>query len=196
MQMLAPTDSMDRIDHARGRLAVLSSHLLGAGMEGADLLSSPLLCVRCCTCTTLVSCRRGQRRPRVPPPPGACTPVIPLISGLYMQGGVCIEPGFFAVHQDFVVCGVAHFLDVAGKLVFDDRLHVLLRRSETGLMVNTPKLMAPYTSQPVAVPEDCRSMFITFSKGNALHREDIVQYFRQQAMHTSLKEIAQCSSSG
>ncbi|KAI4962644.1 hypothetical protein ZWY2020_028379, partial [Hordeum vulgare] len=51
--------------------------------------------------------------------------------------------------------------------------------SETGLMVNPPELMAPYTSQPVAVPENCRAMFITFSKENALQREEIFQYFRQ-----------------
>ncbi|KAF7040201.1 hypothetical protein CFC21_050117 [Triticum aestivum] len=108
-------------------------------------------------------------------------PSIPLISALCMQGAVHIEPSFFAFHQDLVVRGVAHFLDGAGKFVFDDRLHVLLRRSETGLMmVNPPELMAPYTSQPVAVPEDCRSMFITFSKGNALHREEIFEYFRQK----------------
>ncbi|XP_073351819.1 uncharacterized protein [Aegilops tauschii subsp. strangulata] len=107
-------------------------------------------------------------------------PPIPLISALCMQGGVHIEPGFFAFHQDLVVHGVAHFLDGAGKFVFDDRLHALLRRSETGLIVNPPELMAPYTSQPVVVPEDCRSMFITFSKGNALHHEEIFEYFRQK----------------
>ena len=106
-------------------------------------------------------------------------PPIPLISALCMQGGVRIEPAFFTIHQDLIVHGVAHFLDGAGKFVFDDRLHALLRRSETGLIVNPPELMAPYTSQPVAVPEDCRSMFITFSKGNALHREEIFEYFRQ-----------------
>ncbi|XP_048547293.1 uncharacterized protein LOC125526696 [Triticum urartu] len=107
-------------------------------------------------------------------------PPIPLISALCMQGGFHIELSFFAFHQDLVVRGVAHYLDGAGKFVFDDRLHALLRRSETGLIVNPPELMAPYTSQPVAMPEDCRSMFITFSKGNALHREEIFEYFRQK----------------
>ncbi|VAH85235.1 unnamed protein product [Triticum turgidum subsp. durum] len=119
----------------------------------------------------VLECLRHQE-PALPP--------IPLISALCMQGGVCIEPGFFAFHQDLVVCGATHFLDGAGKFVFDDRLHVLLRRSETGLIVNPPELMAPYTSQPVSVPEDCRSMFITFSKGNALHREEIFEYFRKK----------------
>ena len=105
-------------------------------------------------------------------------PPIPIISALCMQGGVHIETGFFAFHQDLVVRGVAHFLDGAGKFVFDDRLHVLLRKSETGLVGNPPELMAPYT-QPVAVPEDCRSMFITFSKDMHLHREEIFDYFRE-----------------
>ncbi|VAH85231.1 unnamed protein product [Triticum turgidum subsp. durum] len=115
----------------------------------------------------VLECLRHQK-PALPP--------IPIISALYMQGGVHIEPGFFTFHQDLVVRGVTHFLDGADKFVFDDRLHVLLRRSETGLIVNPPELMAPYTSQPVAVSEDCHSMFITFSKGNALHREEIFEY--------------------
>ncbi|EMS62538.1 hypothetical protein TRIUR3_13423 [Triticum urartu] len=73
-------------------------------------------------------------------------PPIPLISTLCIHGGVYIEPGFFSFHQDLVVRGVAHFLEGAGKLVFDDRLNVLLRRSETGLVGNPPELMAPYSS--------------------------------------------------
>ncbi|XBI32493.1 hypothetical protein VPH35_055936 [Triticum aestivum] len=106
---------------------------------------------------TVLKCFRHQL-PMLPP--------IPLISALCMQGGVCIDPGFFAFHQDLVVRSVPHFLDGAGKFVFDDRLHVLLRKSETGL--------------PVAVPEDCRSMFITFSKGMPPHREEIFEYFREK----------------
>ncbi|XBI32495.1 hypothetical protein VPH35_055938 [Triticum aestivum] len=107
-------------------------------------------------------------------------PHIPIISALCMQGGVHIELGFFTFHQDLVIRGVAHFLDGVGKFVFDDRMHALLQRSETGLILHPPELTAPYTSQLVAVPEDCRSMFITFSKGNAIHREEIFEYFRQR----------------
>ncbi|KAI4964475.1 hypothetical protein ZWY2020_005685 [Hordeum vulgare] len=66
------------------------------------------------------------------------------------------------------------------KLLFNDRLNVLLRRSETGLVGNLPELMAPYCPLPVAVPEDCRSMFITFSKDMHLHREEIFDYFREK----------------
>ena len=111
--------------------------------------------------------------------PTPLLPPIPLISTLCMHGGVCIEPDFFAVHQDLVVRGIAHFLNGAGKFVFDDRLNVLLRKYETGLVGNPPELMAPYNPLPMAVSEDCRSMFITFSKGMPLHREEIFEYFRE-----------------
>ncbi|KAF7076737.1 hypothetical protein CFC21_081349 [Triticum aestivum] len=107
-------------------------------------------------------------------------PPIPLISTLCIHGGVYIEPGFFSFHQDLVVHGVAHFLEGAGKLVFNDRLNVLLRRSETGLVGNPPELMAPYSPLPMAVPEDCRSMFVTFSKTKPLHREEVFDYFREK----------------
>uniref|UniRef100_A0ACD5T7I6 Uncharacterized protein n=1 Tax=Avena sativa TaxID=4498 RepID=A0ACD5T7I6_AVESA len=108
----------------------------------------------------------------------AMLPAIPLISVLCQDGNV--DPRFFAFHQDLVVRGVAEILDGVGKLIFDDRLHVLLRRYQTGLVGNPPELMAPYRSEPVAVPEDCRSMFITFSKGMPIDREEIFDYFRQK----------------
>nr|CDM81599.1 unnamed protein product [Triticum aestivum] len=117
-------------------------------------------------------------------------PHIPIISALCMQGGVHIELGFFTFHQDLVIRGVAHFLDGVGKFVFDDRMHALLQRSETGLILHPPELTAPYTSQLVAVPEDCRSMFITFSKGNAIHREEIFEYFRHLFIHIDLLRSA------
>jgi hypothetical protein len=104
-------------------------------------------------------------------------PAIPLISALCQDGNV--DPRFFAFHQDLVVRGVADILDGVGKLIFDDRLHVLLRKYQTGLVGNQPELMVPYSSEPVAVPEDCRSMFITFSKGMPIDREEIFEYFRQ-----------------
>ncbi|KQJ95672.1 hypothetical protein BRADI_3g18480v3 [Brachypodium distachyon] len=98
-------------------------------------------------------------------------PAIPLISTLCQDGD--INPCFFTFHQDLVVRGVADFLDGVGKLIFNDRLHLMLRRYETGLVGNPLELMAPYDSQHVAVHEDCRSMFITFSKGMPIEREEI-----------------------
>ncbi|VAH85230.1 unnamed protein product [Triticum turgidum subsp. durum] len=61
-------------------------------------------------------------------------PPIPLISALCMQGGVCIDPGFFAFHQDLVVRSVPHFLDGAGKKWGDFVVRVLMEKTKGGLM--------------------------------------------------------------
>ncbi|KAG8076404.1 hypothetical protein GUJ93_ZPchr0006g43698 [Zizania palustris] len=109
--------------------------------------------------------------------PAPVVPAIPLISALCQDGDV--DPRFFAFHQDLVVRGVADILDGVGVLIFDEHLKVMLRRYETGLVGNPPELAAPYNCRPVAVPEDCRSMFITFSRGAPMEREEIFDYFRQ-----------------
>ncbi|KAF7087503.1 hypothetical protein CFC21_090687 [Triticum aestivum] len=105
-------------------------------------------------------------------------PPIPLISMLCMQGGVYIEHGFLAFHQDLLVRGVAHFLDGAGKLYFNDRLNVLLRRYETGLVGNPPELMelklvfrwwCRRTAAPCSSPSPSH-----------FHREEIFDYFREK----------------
>uniref|UniRef100_A0ACD5V2J3 Uncharacterized protein n=1 Tax=Avena sativa TaxID=4498 RepID=A0ACD5V2J3_AVESA len=124
----------------------------------------------------------------------AMLPAIPLISALCQDDN--IDPRFFAFHQDLVVRGVAEILDGVGKLIFDDRLHVLLRRYQTGLVGNPPELMAPYSSEPVAVPEDCRSMFITFSKGMPIDREEIFQYFRQKWGDCVVRVLMEKTSGG
>jgi hypothetical protein len=109
--------------------------------------------------------------------PEPVVPAIPLISALCQDGDV--DPRFFAFHQDLVVRGVADILDGVGSLIFDDHLNKMLRRYQTGLVGNPPELMATYSCLPVAVPEDCRSMFITFSRGAPIDREEIFDYFRQ-----------------
>ncbi|KAJ1258842.1 hypothetical protein BS78_10G106300 [Paspalum vaginatum] len=106
-------------------------------------------------------------------------PPIPLISALY-QGSGMDDPAFFAFNQDLVVRGVADILDGIGALIFSDRLYLLMRRFQTGLVGHFPELDAPYASLPVTVPEDCRSMFITFSKGQPVERDEIFNYFRQK----------------
>ncbi|CAM0948424.1 unnamed protein product [Alopecurus aequalis] len=121
-------------------------------------------------------------------------PPVPLISALCEH--VNIDPGFFAFHQDLVVRGVAEVLDGVGKLIFDDRLHVLLRRYHTGLVGNPPELMAPYNPEPVAVPEDCRSMFITFSKGLPIDREEIFEYFRHKWADCVVRVLMEKTSGG
>uniref|UniRef100_A0A0D9YCA2 RRM domain-containing protein n=1 Tax=Oryza glumipatula TaxID=40148 RepID=A0A0D9YCA2_9ORYZ len=110
--------------------------------------------------------------------PEPVVPAIPLISALCQDGDV--DPRFFAFHQDLVVRGVADILDGVGSLIFDDHLNKMLRRYQTGLVGNPPELMATYSCLPVAVPEDCRSMFITFSRGAPIDREEIFDYFRQK----------------
>ena len=98
-------------------------------------------------------------------------PPIPFISALCQCHDGGIDTAFLAFNQDLVVRGVADILDGVGALIFDDRL---LRRYQTGLVG------LPYTCSPVTVPEDCRSMFVTFSKGQPpVDREEIFDYFRQ-----------------
>jgi hypothetical protein len=98
----------------------------------------------------------------------AVLPPIPFISALCQCHHGGIDTAFLAFNQDLVVRGVADILDGVGALIFDDRLY---RLSE---------LEAPYTCRPVTVPEDCRSMFVTFSKGQpAVDRQEIFDYFRQ-----------------
>ncbi|PUZ66937.1 hypothetical protein GQ55_3G389400 [Panicum hallii var. hallii] len=106
-------------------------------------------------------------------------PPTPLISALCQDGGG-IDPGSFAFNQDLIVRGVAEILDGVGTLIFDDRLYRLYRRHQTGLLGRHPELEEPYVSLPVTVPEDCRSMFITFSRGQSVERDEIFDYFRHK----------------
>jgi hypothetical protein len=104
-------------------------------------------------------------------------PPIPFISALCQCHDGGIDTAF---NQDLVVRGVADILDGVGALIFDDRLYRLLRRYQTGLVGRLSELEAPYTCRPVTLPEDCRSMFVTFSKGQpAVDRQEIFDYFRQ-----------------
>ncbi|RLM79834.1 hypothetical protein C2845_PM12G00430 [Panicum miliaceum] len=108
-------------------------------------------------------------------------PPIPFISALCQDGGIGeVDAAFLAFNQDLVVRGVADILDGAGALIFDDHLYRLLHRYQTGLVGRLRELEAPYTCRPVTVPEDCRSMFVTFSKGQPIEREEIFDYFRQK----------------
>lgn len=106
-------------------------------------------------------------------------PPTPLMSALCQDNG--IDPAAFAYRQDILVHGVADILDgIGNQLIFSDRLYYLLRRHQTGLLGRNMELEAPYTGcRPVVVPEDCRSMFITFSRNQAVERDEIFDYFRQ-----------------
>ncbi|KAK3145012.1 hypothetical protein QOZ80_4AG0321350 [Eleusine coracana subsp. coracana] len=86
--------------------------------------------------------------------------------------------------------GVAEVLHGVGALVFDDRLHALVQRYEEEGGARLPsELAAPYlrlygTSAALAAAaqieeEDGRSLFITFSKGFPLTREEIIGFFTE-----------------
>ncbi|XP_072151397.1 uncharacterized protein [Setaria viridis] len=84
--------------------------------------------------------------------------------------------------------GVAEVLGGVGTLVFDDRLRAILRRYEEdgGDGALPAELAAPYRLRggaPVraaALEEDGRSLFITFSKGFPLTREEVEEFFTER----------------
>lgn len=121
----------------------------------------------------VISCLRVRNLPAGPP--------TPLLSALCLDGRLD-NPRFFAVNQDLIAGGVTDLLDGVCTLIFDDRLYHLLRRHQTGLVGRNQELEAPYASVVVTVPEDCRSMFITFSLGQAVERDEIFGYFREYVL--------------
>lgn len=85
--------------------------------------------------------------------------------------------------------GVAEVLGGVGALVFDDRLHAILRRWYDGGGALPGELAAPYRRCVAAEEvqeEDGRSLFITFSKGFPLTRVEIEEFFTEYVA-TSLK---------
>ncbi|KAL6650559.1 hypothetical protein ACP70R_009487 [Stipagrostis hirtigluma subsp. patula] len=79
-------------------------------------------------------------------------------------------------------------LDGVGAIVFDDRLYALMRRHEEeggGGGALPAELAAPYrrgsaSAVPVPENEDGLSLFITFSKGFPLTREEINEFFTER----------------
>ncbi|CAN6227753.1 unnamed protein product [Urochloa humidicola] len=80
--------------------------------------------------------------------------------------------------------GVAEVLGGVGALVFDDRLHAILRRHEEGGGGGgalPEELAAPNRLRAAAAPEEeGRSLFITFSKGYPLTREEVEEFFTER----------------
>ncbi|XP_073002612.1 uncharacterized protein [Typha latifolia] len=118
---------------------------------------------------------------------------IPILSSLVSEN---IDLCFFDFHKDVVVRGLAQVLDGVGALIFDDKLQKLFRSHEAtvraaeeearkrGSRANLPRLppelAKTYNPRLVSASEDCRSMFITFSKGFPVGREEIVEYFTEK----------------
>lgn len=86
--------------------------------------------------------------------------------------------------------GVADVLGGVGALVFDDRLHAILRRYEAGGRDGgalPEELAAPYRRRVAAEvqEEDGRSLFITFSKGFPLTRVEVEEFFTEYVATTT-----------
>jgi hypothetical protein len=103
--------------------------------------------------------------------------------------------------------GVAEVLGGVGALVFDDRLHALMRRHDEdggagGGAVLPAELATPCcrrircdTTSPAEAQdqeeeEDDRSLFITFSKGFPLTREEIIGFFTEYVASSSLEAVS------
>ncbi|CAL4892514.1 unnamed protein product [Urochloa decumbens] len=109
-------------------------------------------------------------------------PPMPLISALGQEGGGVDLVGTFAYDPGFIVRALAGVLDgPVAKLVFDDRLYRAFDRHQTGLLGRHTEIELPYvTPPPPNVPEDFRSMFITFSRGQSVERDEVFNYFRHK----------------
>ncbi|OEL20808.1 hypothetical protein BAE44_0018173 [Dichanthelium oligosanthes] len=104
--------------------------------------------------------------------------------------------------------GVAEVLGGVGALVFDDRLHAILRRYEEdgGDGAALPaELAAPYRLMRVASAraaaaeeeeEDGRSLFITFSKGFPLTRGEVEVFFTERWGDCITKVMMEKTSAG
>ncbi|KAF8666465.1 hypothetical protein HU200_053576 [Digitaria exilis] len=99
-------------------------------------------------------------------------PPTPLMSALCQDNG--IDPAAFAYRQDLLVHGVADILDgIGNQLIFSDR-------STTCCAATRPASLAATWSLRLPTLADCRSMFITFSRNQAVERDEIFDYFRHK----------------
>ncbi|KAJ1698377.1 hypothetical protein LUZ63_006889 [Rhynchospora breviuscula] len=114
---------------------------------------------------------------------------IPLMTSLARNS---LDIRFFNFHKDVIVKGLAYILDGVGRIVFDDHMYELLHAYEAdmaaaraGLSAGMPPVplgLAVIYDPTAAVPsiEDARSMFITFSKGLPIRREEIMEHFTER----------------
>ncbi|KAJ0985139.1 hypothetical protein J5N97_003495 [Dioscorea zingiberensis] len=97
---------------------------------------------------------------------------------------------FFYFNREVVVRGLTKMLDGVGTLIFNDHLSHMLNTyertvsfaREQGMRLPTmpQELAQPYNSDIIPPLEDYRSLFITFSIGFALSREEIAEYFNEK----------------
>ncbi|XP_078171439.1 uncharacterized protein LOC144565519 [Carex rostrata] len=113
---------------------------------------------------------------------------IPMMTSLARNS---LDIRFFNFHKDVIVRGLAYILDGIGRIVFDDHMYESLHAYEAnvkaararlnGAMPSVPLGLAELYNPAAAVPsiEDARSMFITFSKGFPIRREEIMEHFNE-----------------
>jgi hypothetical protein len=113
---------------------------------------------------------------------------IPMITSMAENS---LDIRFFNFHKDVIVRGLTCIIDGVGRIVFDDHMYGLLRAYEAEEAAARAGLRAVMPAVPLglsmfyvpagAVPstEDARSMFITFSKGFPIKREEILEHFTE-----------------
>ncbi|PKA64148.1 hypothetical protein AXF42_Ash005160 [Apostasia shenzhenica] len=119
----------------------------------------------------------------------------PSVAGIPLTAALVDEPltlRFFYAQRNVAVRALTNILDGVGTVVFDDGLNALLRAHEEAVRVAEEagrpppplpvELALPYHTRPMQ-SEDRRSMFVTFSKGFPLRREDIIEYFSEYVDH-------------
>ncbi|WOL10204.1 hypothetical protein Cni_G18958 [Canna indica] len=125
---------------------------------------------------------------------------------------------FFDYHHDQAVSGIRHFFHKVCQIIFDD---TLVGRVASGLHqyftpsardpeegtsrgVTPPPLPPPprFMLNPMArpwspeisqTPEDQRSMFITFSRGHPIPREDIMEFFNEKSTAGEAADVREIS---
>ncbi|KAM0935791.1 hypothetical protein DsansV1_C27g0196591 [Dioscorea sansibarensis] len=126
-------------------------------------------------------------RPGSPPSDNDELMAIPLTANFANEP---INLRFFYCHSDVIVRGLTYILDGVGTLIFNDELNQMLYNYERALSFSQQQgLRSPvvpeelgeqYNSRVTPSLEDHRSLFITFSRGLALRREEIMAYFNEK----------------
>ncbi|CAL9125230.1 unnamed protein product [Musa textilis] len=110
---------------------------------------------------------------------------LPLTSSLMAEK---MDLRFFESHRDEATKGVRHIFDSVCQIIFDEEGGAssaavavsLPAQARTvlpprGSMLNP--MAAPWSPEINRSPDDLRSMFITFSRGHPVSRQDIVEFF-------------------
>ncbi|XP_072962545.1 uncharacterized protein [Typha angustifolia] len=90
---------------------------------------------------------------------------------------------FFDYHRSKAVVGISYFFDNVCRIIFNDVVEHGEGTSQMSAVATLPQrsglnpMAVPWSPARNHSPEDHRSMFITFSRGYPISREDIMEYF-------------------